>query len=181
MNESFRTLGALRSKWLSRFRAAGIRPTSLRVGVLQILAEDQDQWLRTKDVLRRMMERGWATSQSGVYRSAQTLARAGLLEQRWSRGPGSPRVVYHCRSVAGTAQISAPESLNPYRRTAWALFCRMRDAPSAASAEELVRWLGEDARNVRALDDALTLWALAGYVLVEPSLDEGLCRNGTLQ
>ncbi|NDZ18038.1 hypothetical protein C7T35_34110 [Variovorax sp. WS11] len=54
---------------------------------------------------------------------------------------------------------------------AWTLFCRMHDAPSAASAERLVRWLGEDARNVQALDDALTVWALAGAALLKPALD----------
>ena len=58
------------------------------------------------------------------------------------------------------------------RRVAWTLFCRMHAAPSAARAEQLVRWLGEDARNVQALDDALTLWALAGAALLKPALDE---------
>lgn len=67
------------------------------------------------------------------------------------------------------------------RRTAWTLFCRMHDAPSPASAEKLVRWLGEDVRNVQALDDALTLWALAGAALLKPALDEEPGQGRMLQ
>ena len=63
--------------------------------------------------------------------------------------------------------------------TAWTLFCRLHDAPSRASADELVLWLGEDPQHVRALDEALTLWALAGAALVKPVLEEA--RRADLQ
>ncbi len=47
---------------------------------------------------------------------------------------------------------------------AWRLFLHARQ-PSAVSAERLVNWLGEDPKRVYALDEALTLWALAGGAL----------------
>lgn len=56
--------------------------------------------------------------------------------------------------------------------TAWALFCQLHDAPSRDHADQLIHWLGEDPRHVRAFDEALTLWALAGAALVKPVLEE---------
>lgn len=64
---------------------------------------------------------------------------------------------------------------------AWALFCQLHDAPSCDHATRLVRWLGEDPRHVRAFDEALTLWALAGVALVEPVLEEARRRSADLQ
>lgn len=64
------------------------------------------------------------------------------------------------------------ESRDPAFRAAWRLFCAMHEAPSPASAEQLIRWLGEDPRHVRALDHALTLWALAGAALVSSDPDD---------
>ncbi len=60
--------------------------------------------------------------------------------------------------------------------TAWTLFSRLHDEPSRVHAHRLVAWLGEDPLHVRALDDALTLWALAGAALSRPSGDDD--RNG---
>ncbi len=65
--------------------------------------------------------------------------------------------------------------------TAWALFCNLHDAPSRLHAEQLVHWLGQDPRHVRAFDEALTLWALAGAALLKPALDEARCRRPDLQ
>lgn len=56
--------------------------------------------------------------------------------------------------------------------TAWALFCRLHDVPSRDHADQLIHWLGEDPRHVRAFDEALTLWALAGAALIKPVLEE---------
>lgn len=66
---------------------------------------------------------------------------------------------------------------------AWNLFCTLHDAPSPACAEQLVRWLGEDPGHVRALDDVLTLWALAGAALTRPAEEEASheMREGRLQ
>lgn len=65
--------------------------------------------------------------------------------------------------------------------TAWALFCRLHDAPSREHAEQLVHWLGQDPRHVRAFDEALTLWALAGAALVKPVLREVQRHGADLQ
>ncbi len=65
--------------------------------------------------------------------------------------------------------------------TAWALFCQLHDAPSRHHADQLVHWLGEDPRHVRAFDEALTLWALAGAVLVKPVLDDARRCGSDLQ
>jgi hypothetical protein len=55
---------------------------------------------------------------------------------------------------------------------AWRHFRALHDSPSRASAEQLIRWLREDQRNVRALDNGLTLWALASAALVSSELDD---------
>lgn len=62
--------------------------------------------------------------------------------------------------------------------TAWALFCQLHDAPSRDHADQLIHWLGEDPRHVRAFDEALTLWALAGAAMVKPVLEE-VRRSGS--
>ncbi|SCX59898.1 hypothetical protein [Variovorax sp. EL159] len=64
---------------------------------------------------------------------------------------------------------------------AWALFCQLHDAPSRDHADQLVHWLGEDPRHVRAFDEALTLWALAGVALIKPVLEEAQRYGPDLQ
>ncbi|MDH6165898.1 ferric-dicitrate binding protein FerR (iron transport regulator) [Variovorax boronicumulans] len=65
--------------------------------------------------------------------------------------------------------------------TAWTLFCRLHDRPSPERASQLVHWLAEDPGHVRALDEALTLWALTGAALVKPVLEEAQRRVADLQ
>ena len=62
---------------------------------------------------------------------------------------------------------------DPAFSEAWRLFRELHDAPSLERAEKLVLWLGRDARHVRALDEALTLWALAGAAMVGSGAREG--------
>jgi ferric-dicitrate binding protein FerR (iron transport regulator) len=64
---------------------------------------------------------------------------------------------------------------------AWELFCRLHDAPSCIHADQLVHWLGEDPRHVRAFDEALTMWALAGAALLGPVLEEAQHNGSDLQ
>jgi len=61
----------------------------------------------------------------------------------------------------------ARKSCDPDFDAAWRLFTAMHDAPSSATARDLVEWLAQCPRHVRAFDDALTLWALAGGGLVK--------------
>jgi len=79
--------------------------------------------------------------------------------------------------MARSASLPAQAAVD----TAWALFCRLHDAPSRVHADQLVHWLGEDPRHVRAFDEALTLWALAGAALVKPVLEEVQRRGPDLQ
>jgi len=79
--------------------------------------------------------------------------------------------------MARSASLPAQAAVD----TAWALFCRLHDAPSRVHADQLVQWLGEDPLHVRAFDEALTLWALAGAALVKPVLDEAQRRGPDLQ
>ncbi|RST53050.1 hypothetical protein EJI01_13730 [Variovorax sp. MHTC-1] len=73
------------------------------------------------------------------------------------------------------------EPTDPAFSAAWQLFRTMHDSPSLANAEQLIRWLGRDPRNVRALDNALTVWALAGAALVGSELDGESGSGRTLQ
>lgn len=52
---------------------------------------------------------------------------------------------------------------------AWRLFTAMHDEPSSVTAKALVEWLAKSPANVRAFDDVLTLWALAGGGLAKHS------------
>lgn len=72
-------------------------------------------------------------------------------------------------------------SFDPAFSEAWRLFRELHDAPSLERAEELVQWMGCDARHVRAFDEALTLWALAGAALVGSASGDGLRQDPTLQ
>ena len=74
-----------------------------------------------------------------------------------------------------------PPGDGPAFDIAWTLFCTLHDAPSPERAEQLVRWLGVDPGHICALDDVLTLWALAGAALIKPSMREALREQGRLQ
>ncbi|KQX88126.1 hypothetical protein ASD34_10405 [Variovorax sp. Root473] len=75
--------------------------------------------------------------------------------------------------MARSASVPAQAAVD----TAWALFCRLHDAPSRERADQLVQWLGQNPRHVRAFDEALTLWVLAGAALVKPVREEAQRRG----
>lgn len=77
------------------------------------------------------------------------------------------------------APPSVPATIH-FKR-AWRLFRQLHDAPSLRTAEELVLWLGQHPAHVYALDDALTLWALAGGALVQASAQGESTVMGRLQ
>ncbi|SDP62274.1 hypothetical protein SAMN05216303_105367 [Rhodoferax sp. OV413] len=72
-------------------------------------------------------------------------------------------------------------SSDPTFSQAWRLFRELHDAPSLEGAEKLVMWLGRDATHVRALDDALTLWALAGAAITGSRPGDEPIQEQTLQ
>lgn len=51
---------------------------------------------------------------------------------------------------------------NPDFDDAWRLFTALHDDPSSGTAAALVEWLAQSQAHIRAFDDVLTLWALAG-------------------
>jgi len=70
---------------------------------------------------------------------------------------------------------------DPAFSEAWRLFRALHDAPSLDRAQKLVLWLGRDAKHVRAFDEALTLWALAGAATVGSASGEESRHESTLQ
>lgn len=70
---------------------------------------------------------------------------------------------------------------NPAFNQAWRLFRELHDAPTLDGAAKLVMWLGRDASHVRALDEALTLWALAGAAVLSSPARESFLQEQTLQ
>lgn len=70
---------------------------------------------------------------------------------------------------------------DPACKEAWRLFRELHDAPSLERAQRLVLWLGSDAKHVRAFDEALTLWALAGAAMVGSAADDESRKSLLLQ
>lgn len=64
---------------LQNLRAAGLTPTSARIGVLQVMAASDPQRLNSEEIFREMRRRGMRTSLSTVYRIAQKLYAVGML------------------------------------------------------------------------------------------------------
>ncbi|WP_028605460.1 transcriptional repressor [Ottowia thiooxydans] len=68
---------------LQRLRLARLRPTSARIGVLQVVEAAGLASIRAEDVFRRMLERGTPVSAGTIYRCLQKFERAGLLLREW--------------------------------------------------------------------------------------------------
>lgn len=64
---------------------------------------------------------------------------------------------------------------------AWRLFTALHDAPSDGTAKALVEWLAQSVAHVRAFDEVLTLWALAGGGLAKRSRPAILDEPALLQ
>lgn len=52
-------------------------------------------------------------------------------------------------------------------RAALQHFLRLHEEPTNCAAKELIDWLYTGPHRAQALDEALTLWALAGVALLE--------------
>ncbi len=68
---------------LPRLREAGLRPTSARVGVLQVIEGSGMGRISADEVFRQMMRRGTRASVSTVYRVIHELVGKGLLLREW--------------------------------------------------------------------------------------------------
>lgn len=85
------------SGFSEQLRSLGIRPTVIRLCVLQTLAESDSQWLGGEEVFRRMLKRGTATGLASVYRVIKELEKARLVQREWERGLGGARAVHRLR------------------------------------------------------------------------------------
>ncbi len=89
---------------LQRLRAASLRPTLARLGILELL-EDGPPGLRDADtLLRDLLARGMPLSQGTVYRALKDLAARGLLHHEWRNGRSGGKAVYGLRPPGGSAR-----------------------------------------------------------------------------
>ncbi|WP_295977908.1 transcriptional repressor [uncultured Variovorax sp.] len=92
-----------------QLRSMGIRPTVIRLCVLQTLAESGSEWLGGEEVFRRMLARGTATGLASVYRVIKELEKADLIQREWERSLGGVRAVHRLRrpqATEGTVRLS---------------------------------------------------------------------------
>ncbi len=64
---------------LQRLRTAGLRPTTARIGVLQVIQSAGSAGIAADDVFHQMLLRGTRVSTSTVYRIIQELQNLGVL------------------------------------------------------------------------------------------------------
>lgn len=81
-------------RFSAQLRGLGIRPTAIRLSVLQTLAESESEWLRCDEVFLRMLKRGTTTGLASVYRVIRELEKANLVQSQWERSVGGARAVH---------------------------------------------------------------------------------------
>lgn len=68
---------------LQRLRAADLRPTVARIGILQVIEASGPDCVSAEDVFRRMILRGTRVSLGTVYRTIQQLHLKTVLLREW--------------------------------------------------------------------------------------------------
>jgi len=81
-----------------RLRAARLRPTVARIGVLQLVEAAAPDSLAAEELFRQLITKGVRVGAGSVYRVLQELHTAGLLVREW----GSARKAFY-RSRLGAA------------------------------------------------------------------------------
>lgn len=87
-----------RPAFMAQLRAAGLRPSVVRLCVLQTLADGGTEWQRGDEVFRRMLLRGTSVSLTTVYRILKELERTGLIVREWVRSRGGALAVFRCQA-----------------------------------------------------------------------------------
>ncbi|MFM9926621.1 transcriptional repressor [Variovorax sp. H27-G14] len=105
MNDGLEPHDAQRPAFLTQLRAACIRPSVVRLCVLQTLADAGTEWQRGEEVFRRMLLRGTSASLTTVYRILKEFEHAGLIEREWVRSRGGALAVF--RYAAPDAHANA--------------------------------------------------------------------------
>ena len=88
---------------LRRLRTAALRPTVLRIGILQLLDDCTTRRLTAEAVFRALLARGLSPCHGTVYRTLKDLAEHGLLRHEWCSGPGRARAVYGAQATGRPA------------------------------------------------------------------------------
>lgn len=83
-----------RPAFLAQLRAANLRPSAVRVCVLQTLADAGEEWQRGEEVFRRMLLRGTSVSLTTVYRILKEFEQSGLIMREWVRSRGGALAVF---------------------------------------------------------------------------------------
>lgn len=81
---------------LQRLRKAGLRVSTARIGVMQVLQAAAPEALGAEDVYRRMGERGTRASLGTVYRAMNELEAHGLLLREWGQ---HRKAMYHIKPM----------------------------------------------------------------------------------
>lgn len=92
-------------RFSAQLRDLGIRPTAIRLSVLQTLAESESEWLRSDEVFLRMLKRGTTTGLASVYRVIKELEKANLVQSQWERSVGGSRAVHRLQAAQGAVQL----------------------------------------------------------------------------
>lgn len=69
---------------LASLRQAAIRPTTIRIAVMQLLSEPVGQALSVEDIYRGLASRGVIVGVGTVYRTTRELEERGLLLREWN-------------------------------------------------------------------------------------------------
>lgn len=88
---------------LQRLRDAGLRPTTARIGILQVIQAAGACGVAADEVFRQMLLRGTRVSVSTVYRAIHQLEFLGVLLQ--GRGEHSQRTLYRLCPVDATETL----------------------------------------------------------------------------
>lgn len=95
-----------RPAFMSQLRAAGLRPSVVRLCVLQTLADAGTEWQRGEEVFRRMLLRGTSVSLTTVYRILKEFERSGLIVREWVRSRGGALAVFRYQAPdAGSGAV----------------------------------------------------------------------------
>lgn len=90
--------GPQRSAFMAQLRAAQLRPSVVRLCVLQTLADAGTEAQRGEEVFRRMLLRGTSVSLTTVYRILKEFEHNGLIVREWVRSRGGALAVFRYRA-----------------------------------------------------------------------------------
>ncbi|WP_024890936.1 Fur family transcriptional regulator [Luteimonas huabeiensis] len=133
-----------------RLRASGLRVTSSRLHVLQILAASGGRWTSPDEIYRALLARGVATTVASVYSALRTMEARGLVLREFHSGVNGAKAVY----------LAAPGTSGDGLEPAVFIVCRQCNADRQVRDRLLRRQLESAARRqgLAAAGQRLTLY-----------------------